>query len=828
METRSFYILVSLHICSMVTRSSAFSAFNVVNSRRLHGSTSALDLGMVPHRARSSSASSSSLSIVLTPPPPSSQQQQTTRKKTSNLSAQSFGSEQKNDRRRRARSKYKRKRSIPETERELRSIRAKMQDEYEKLCRDGKQASLWSFESLFPDPVWDEASVKRDLYEVRKRDTNTEKKREQKVRGAPPVPTTPVNSRMMKSSFGGASMMRIWREPKRNGAIPNGQELSVNNSKEPGPLSHSDPTGVVETILQRANQTLGNATFTGRVDRDLTRMVEDRLFGYRRTPSGDFQYDTSLMGEGAVKFRDGVRLGNPLSVNADRLNYFARKELQHGKIEEAQEIYEKAIEIDPRDGRAYLGLGRCAERRRDFKLAREFLKAGIANTISVGKDGVTLDRGANPFLLQALGCLEEKMGDLSQAEALYIAAAKSRPYHAASWVALARLRTTKLGQGVQAGRACYQTAERELRKANLPGSSHLYTSWASLEYRKAGNVRRARELFNMALEVDPRCSAAYLQLGVMEADSANWDAAEKCFDQVLKFDKRNSRVLQAYALMETKRPDGSSRKAIGLFERALKANPRDAGVLQPYALYVAELGDHNAARDLLRRGTEINKRDASVWQAWGVLESRLGFPGEAREIFQQGIWACAQLTGGQSGGYHCARLWQAWGVLESQEGDHAAARRCFSRALDADSRNIPSITAWSGMEERLGNISDARSIFERALSKFAAGSDEKNSLWRSYELMEQRLCHMGEAQRVYQRAMREALTVVDEEQTTNENETKKQGKTPSKRSEIKKVLTRSADEEVEVVRWNGLGGEVWLNDRAIESKIPGFSTKNRK
>jgi hypothetical protein len=30
----------------------------------------------------------------------------------------------------------------------------------------------------------------------------------------------------------------------------------------------------------------------------------------------------------------------------------------------------------------------------------------------------------------------------------------------------------------------------------------------------------------------------------------------------------------------------------------LKANPRDAGVLQPYALYVASLGDIDAAREL--------------------------------------------------------------------------------------------------------------------------------------------------------------------------------------------------------------------------------------
>ena len=237
-------------------------------------------------------------------------------------------------------------------------------------------------------------------------------------------------------------------------------------------------------------------------------------------------------------------------------------------------------------------MARIAERRRDFKSARDCLRAGIAK--SRFEDSVN---GANPFLLQALGNLEERMGHLSEAEKLYIDAAKSRPAHAAAWVSLAQLRTRKLRQGPNAGRVCYQTAETELKKAGLCQSSYVYTAWAGLEC-KAGNTRKARELFQKALEVDPKCSVAWLQLGVMEADQENWERAKEIFETVLKFDKRNSRVLQAYALMETKRPDGDSREAIDLFEKAMRANPRDGGVFQAYGLYVAKLGDIDSARDL--------------------------------------------------------------------------------------------------------------------------------------------------------------------------------------------------------------------------------------
>jgi tetratricopeptide (TPR) repeat protein len=530
---------------------------------------------------------------------------------------------QKQDKQRRVRQKYQRKR-IPETERDVRELRRERQAKYEAILKnsaDGACPNVWSFEGLFPQAVWDEETIKKDLYEIKRRDAILSRNKQPKL-----------VSKMKTSAIGGSSMMRVWRDPKLSSYIlpydpppqaasskkaeaklfdaPTASEIQETETvlEPPAVFTESvlEPLFSTESVLEPFIARTNNATSlterfgeaavnrTVKVDFQLTRMVEDRMYGYQRGPS---TYASSLMGDGAVKFREGVRLGNPLGVNADRLNYLAKKELRKDRVEEAQELYEMAIEIDPRDGRAYLGLSRCVERRRDYKLARDILRAGIANSVSCDENGVP-DRGANPFVMQALGCLEEKSGHLAQAEALYIEAARSRPSHAAAWVALGQLRTNKFRQGAAAGRVCYQTAERELQRAGRPASAHVYTAWASLEYKRAGDVRQARKLFKSALKVDPKCSAAWLQLGVMEGNNENWKEAHECFEAVLQFDQRNSRVMQAYAIMESKRPDANSRKAIGLFERALKANPRDAGVLQPYALYVASLGDIDAAREL--------------------------------------------------------------------------------------------------------------------------------------------------------------------------------------------------------------------------------------
>ena len=739
--------------------------------------------------------------------------------------------------RRKRRKKYQRK-LIPKTERERKRLSEERQQQYEQIIKraDGTAPSIWSFESLFPKAVRDEKAVDQDLYGVSRRDQQVEKKQLQKMQylsedGESTVSSRPsfmsneltdeeARTKIFESSFANTKALDKTSKQKINYAN------TIENVKtNPANIASSKKS---ELTALDANET---STSSVKVDFALTRMVEDRLYGYRR---GTDMYETSLLGDGAIQFREGVRLGNPLRVNADRLNYHAKKELRSNRLEEAQELYETAISIDPRDGRAYLGLSRCAQRRRDFRLARECLKIGIAQSVSCASDS-TPDNGANPFLLQALGCLEEKAGRLSQAESLYISAVRSRPSHAASWVALAQLRTRKFHQGAAAGRICYQAAERELKKVGMPPSSYVYTAWASLEYKKSDDVRLARKLYKAALKVDKKCSAAWLQLGCMEVDLENWDAAELCFETVLKFDQRNSRVIQAYAIMESKRPKSNSRKVLGLFERALKANPRDAGVLQPYGLYVAELGDMDSARDLFNRATKVNKRHAPAWQAWGVMETREGNPEEARNIFQQGIWACAQLGGGQSGGYSCARLWQGWGVLEASQCDFAAARRCFSRALDADNRNMAAITAWTNMEEQLGNLDDARSLFQQSLKKFAPGTDENNQLWRAYELMEQRTGNEDKAQDVYQQSMRESFTAAankPEERNPEIFYESLETRESAKKDDTKFDDSQSkAKREFEVSRWDQQGSSMKaeiLMDGSIEGKVPDSAMKKKK
>jgi tetratricopeptide (TPR) repeat protein len=174
--------------------------------------------------------------------------------------------------------------------------------------------------------------------------------------------------------------------------------------------------------------------------------------------------------------------------------------------------------------------------------------------------------------------------------------------------------------------------------------------------------------------------------------------------------------------------------------------------------------------------------------------------------------------------------------LEAQEGDDAAARRCFSRALDADKRNIAAFTAWTMMEEKLGNWDDARSIFERALTQFEPGTTEKKQIWRAYELMEQSADSFRGAQDVYQRAMRESFKLQDIQQEEAEAEDTSSSilfnTTVSTAPKDAEENRRSSKKEYEVVRWDqgssSMRAEVWMNHGSIEGKVPAAAMKKKR
>eukprot|EP00639_Heterosigma_akashiwo_P034628 CAMPEP_0194725794 /NCGR_PEP_ID=MMETSP0296-20130528/28570_1 /TAXON_ID=39354 /ORGANISM="Heterosigma akashiwo, Strain CCMP2393" /LENGTH=327 /DNA_ID=CAMNT_0039630467 /DNA_START=316 /DNA_END=1295 /DNA_ORIENTATION=+ len=250
-----------------------------------------------------------------------------------------------------------------------------------------------------------------------------------------------------------------------------------------------------------------------------------------------------------------------LPINLDLMTYHARQAMIKGDEAVGLRIYKKCLELDPRDGRAWLALARHESRRKRFEVAEKlFLK------------GLTYSRG-NPYLLQAYGVMEEQRGNSVKALELYSKATLADPKHAASYVAKA-----KLLQGV--GKV--QEARRALKSAVYaqPDSYYAYQVWAVLEHEE-GELQLARELFQKAAAANPRNAATFQAWGLLEAGEGQLELARALFARGLEENPRSVWTLQAWSVVEARLGDGEA--AERLLGRALEAAPRAAPVLQTAA-----------------------------------------------------------------------------------------------------------------------------------------------------------------------------------------------------------------------------------------------------
>lgn len=95
--------------------------------------------------------------------------------------------------------------------------------------------------------------------------------------------------------------------------------------------------------------------------------------------------------------------------------------------------------------------------------------------------------------------------------------------------------------------------------------------WAMLE-SKAGNIRRARELFDAATVADKKHVAAWHGWAVLEIQQGNIKKARNLLAKGLKYCGGNEYIYQSLAILEAK--GKRFKRARYLFQQATKCNPK--------------------------------------------------------------------------------------------------------------------------------------------------------------------------------------------------------------------------------------------------------------
>jgi len=391
--------------------------------------------------------------------------------------------------------------------------------------------------------------------------------------------------------------------------------LSAVYSKSSGPTALQRflsevkaPGGALEIGLERSRE--GQMMMEQFVARERLGGVDEGLSAkVKRMVLKPFIYggedvDAGYVGGGSefVGGEEMLAAGRPLRINLDLLSYSARVAIQQGNATVGEALYRRCTQVDPRDGRGWVGLSKLFRKRNQQGKARDLLVEGLKHSPS------------NPYLLQSLGCIEMEAGNLAEAHRRFGQATSADPSHAASWVSWGKLE--ERFRRPWRARQCYAKAV-EMDEGN-------YYAWQCLAVleSKSGDLEAARALFKKCTDVNPQSAATWQAWGTMERRAGNADEAAVLLRRGLRESPKNTWVMQALALLEWER--GRVEEADSLFSRAIQLKPWDGGLYQTYGLLLQKKGNIQGARAIFKEGSLSAKGHPALWQTWALMEADCG------------------------------------------------------------------------------------------------------------------------------------------------------------------------------------------------------------
>ena len=224
-----------------------------------------------------------------------------------------------------------------------------------------------------------------------------------------------------------------------------------------------------------------------------------------------------------------------------------------------------------------------------------------------------------------------------------------------------------------------------LEDAKTRDANNVRVLHASAQLAEArGDYSEARDVYAAAADAhprDPHVALSRARLQCWRFDDP--DGAREIFTAAAAANPDNYRVLQAWAVMESRKP------------RLPSGRRGDGGKLAGMA----------AARPLFQRAADVAPWATKVWAAWAQAEfDATGDADRARELYTRGL-------GSDPTSVVCLR---GLGKVERAATRFSQARDYLERALDLDPRNHMCVRELAMIEEASGNKARAARYFNVA------------------------------------------------------------------------------------------------------------------
>jgi tetratricopeptide (TPR) repeat protein len=324
---------------------------------------------------------------------------------------------------------------------------------------------------------------------------------------------------------------------------------------------------------------------------------------------------------------------------------------QQASLEQAVELFSRAIELDPAYAHAYAGLGeaylrlfRITRNPEHFRLAESHCQRAISLDRLVGQAWLTLGnvrtesgradealkdfeqaklmRPRSPEVYRDTAQAYTRLQRFPEAEAQYAKAIELRPDY---WL------TYYYYGSFLYRRARYEEAERTFKQAlatGVPDNARLHSSIGGTLFAR-GRVEEAQREFERSFEIQQTASAAS-NMGTLLYRRGDFPAAATWFEKAAELSPQDYRMWRhagaAYnrAPGQRDRAAGAYRKALAIAERELALDPTDGRVIIDAADCLSMLGDKPRALSLTADALARTPQDPEVQYTAADIYETLG------------------------------------------------------------------------------------------------------------------------------------------------------------------------------------------------------------
>jgi tetratricopeptide (TPR) repeat protein len=287
---------------------------------------------------------------------------------------------------------------------------------------------------------------------------------------------------------------------------------------------------------------------------------------------------------------------------------------------------------------------------------------------------------------------------------------------------------------------------------NCPTSTHLYHGWALHEQYTLGNTNKARQLLQIALDLDPNNGYVCHAYGLIEYHCGEITKAKSLWQQGLAYHPSAALVCSLGEMYVSLGDFFSARELYSTYlPKLLNGRERTEVYLAAASLEERIYNDVEMASELLRRacseggggssssGSSSSSSSSSMMDGRAyVALARLGSGGglvddsvvkkRLKEICMRQLddYEDKNNKNNNSGNnttrkknvafpVNDGRLFNAWAKLESKAGNLSEARKILGWGMRLYPKDYTLLQAAGNIEERIGNIEPARDLYGASL-----------------------------------------------------------------------------------------------------------------